>query len=65
MDSITSVNSDTATSLVQKWSENCPTLLESPVFDQIPLTGFIDRNQSECLNQHEKYSLNVIYCIKF
>lgn len=65
MDVVTGANPDTLKSLVQKWAQNCPTQLDSPIFGQIPLIGFVDRAQSECLNEHDKYPFRVILLIDF
>lgn len=38
-----------------KWSKNCPSQLESPFPGQIDLLSFINQNQSECLNDSDKF----------
>lgn len=59
MDSMQGANKDGLTNFVDKWSRNVPSQLDSPVPGQLDLAGFIDLEQSECLNEHDKYPFKV------
>lgn len=43
--------------LAHKWSANCPTQMTSPIPGQYELSSFIDKSQSECLNEHDAHPL--------
>lgn len=55
MDQFSGADKTTLENFVAKWSKNCPSQLESPIPGQMDLIGFINQNQSECLNESDKF----------